>query len=159
VTNQFRAILAASTAAGAANTQTPAATGSAPAQTTDGPPIISVNGENPATIRVGDRYADLGTITSPQADLNLGITTLLDGATTTQLTPDTGVPGTHTIEYRVFDQSGLMGSASRTVIVSSPANDNASLTTDASSTLPPANDNPPPADVQATGTDSTTTAQ
>ena len=29
-----------------------------------------------------------------QADLNLGIT-LLDGATTTNLTPDTSVPGLH----------------------------------------------------------------
>ena len=100
-------------------------------------------------------YTDLGArIVSPSADLNLGITTLLDGATTTELTLDTGMPGTHTIEYRAFDQSGLMGSASRTVIVQAPANDNAS-----SSTPPAANDNPPPVDDRATGTEASSTAQ
>jgi hypothetical protein len=54
------------------------------AQAIDGPSIISIN----AT------YADLGAqITGPQPDLNLGITTLLDGATTTQPTLDTEMPG------------------------------------------------------------------
>ena len=33
------------------------------------PPVIQINGENPAVIRVGDIYADLGaTITGPKAD-------------------------------------------------------------------------------------------
>ena len=33
------------------------------------PPVIAINGENPATITVGSTYADLGaTITAPQAD-------------------------------------------------------------------------------------------
>jgi hypothetical protein len=41
------------------------------------PPIIAITGDNPAALHVGDSYADLGaTITGPQADLNLGITTL-----------------------------------------------------------------------------------
>jgi surface protein with Ig-like domain len=115
-----------------------------------GPPIISINGENPATIQVGVSYADLGAqITGPQQHLNLGMTTLLDGATTTDLTLDTGVPGTHTIEYRAFDQSGLMGSASRTVIVSATNDDSASTTP------PAANENPPP--LGATGTNGATT--
>ena len=75
-------------------------------------------------MNVGSTYADLGaTITGPQPDLNLGIATLLDGATTTSLQLDTSTPGQHTIEYRAYDQQGLMGSALRTVIVTAPAND------------------------------------
>ena len=47
-------------------------------------PIISINGANPATITVGTTYADLGaTITAPQADLNLGLTVVVDNATST----------------------------------------------------------------------------
>jgi hypothetical protein len=39
------------------------------------------NGNNPAVIQVGATYPDLGaTITGPQAELNLGITTYVNGA-------------------------------------------------------------------------------
>jgi hypothetical protein len=103
--------------------------------TPEGSPILTLNGDNPATVNVGATYADLGAnITGPTTDLNLGLSTLLDGATTTSLLLDTSKAGTHTIEYRAFDQNGLMGSASRTVIVSTPANDNQATTTAATST-------------------------
>ena len=47
---------------------------------TDTPPVIQINGDNPAIIQVGASYTDLGaTITGPQADLNLGIQTYLNG--------------------------------------------------------------------------------
>ena len=101
------------------------------------PPIISINGANPATITVGTTYADLGaTITAPQADLNLGLTVVIDNATSTDGTVqiDTNNPGTHTILYTVTDPNGLTGSATRTVIVSAPQQ-----------TPPPANDNTTPA--------------
>jgi hypothetical protein len=79
-----------------APTTSPAAVASA----TSGPPIIALNGDNPATVNVGATYADLGaTITQPTADKSLGITTLVDGATTTQITLDTSKPGDHTIRY------------------------------------------------------------
>ena len=107
------------------------------------PPVISINGANPATISTGTTYADLGaTITAPKADLNLGITLVVDNATSTDGTVqiDTSRPGTHTILYTVTDPSGLTGTITRTVIVSPvqqtppPANDN--------TTSPPAaNDN------------------
>lgn len=65
----------------------------------DEPPILKLNGASPATIQVGSTYADLSaTITGPTADLGLGLITLLDGVTTTQLTLDTSVAGTHTID-------------------------------------------------------------
>ena len=42
--------------------------------------MIQINGDNPAIIQVGASYTDLGaTITGPQADLNLGIQTYLNG--------------------------------------------------------------------------------
>ena len=87
---------------------------------------IILNGNNPATVQVGVSYADLGArIVSPSADTNLGITTLLDGATTTgQVSLDTTTAGSHTILYTVTDPKGLTGSATRTVIIAAPANDN-----------------------------------
>jgi Domain of unknown function (DUF5011) len=111
-------------------------------------PVLALNGLASSTITVGDTYADLGArIVSPQADLNLGLTTLLDGATTTQLQLDTTQPGIHTITYVATDPNGLYGSISRTVsvILSSPV------------IAPPANDNPPP--LAPTGTDGTTTPE
>ncbi len=48
------------------------------------PPTITINGDNPAIIEVGDSYADLGATvndTGPgqAGDTNLGITTFLNG--------------------------------------------------------------------------------
>jgi hypothetical protein len=52
----------------------------------------------------GSDDADLGaTITGPTADLNLGLTTLLDGATTAPLMLSTATSGQHTNEHRAFD--------------------------------------------------------
>ena len=107
------------------------------------PPVIIINGASPATIPTGTTYADLGaTITAPQAGVNLGLTVVVDNATSTDGTVqiDTSKTGTHTILYSVTDPNGLTGSATRTVIVSAPqqtpppANDNAT-------TSPAANDN------------------
>ena len=68
------------------------------------PPQIQINGDNPAIVQVGDTYNDLGaTITGPQADLNLGIQTFVNGAATSpvrstpappQPTPSTTSPPT-----------------------------------------------------------------
>ena len=72
------------------------------------PPAIQINGANPAQIKVGDKYADLGAqITAPQADLNLGIHTFVDGIETDPVVIDTTAPGSHIIEYVVSDSGGL----------------------------------------------------
>ena len=88
---------------------------------TSTPPVISVNGADPAEITVGDSYVDLGaTITGPSSDLNLGISAIVNGGATTtvdQIHIDTSTAGTSTIEYVVVDQNGLMGTATRTVVV------------------------------------------
>jgi hypothetical protein len=124
----------------AAASQTPAPPAATSASTANTPqaPIIELNGNASSTIDVGSSYNDLGTrIIAPQSDINLGIITVLDGATTTAVSIDTSTPGTHAILYTVTDPQGVSGSATRTVIVSpvmqppatsTPANDNASST-------------------------------
>jgi Chaperone of endosialidase len=117
------------------------------------PPQISVNGNNPATVQVGATYLDLGaTITGPQADLNLGIRTFLNGFAMSPAQLDTSQAATDTIDYVATDQNGLAATSTRTVLIVAPkaANDN-----QASSTPPTANDNLPP--LEATGTTATTT--
>jgi hypothetical protein len=119
------------TSSGAASTTSSGAAGGAA-------PIISVSGNNPATVNVGDVYNDLGaTITAPQADLNLGLTIVVDGATSTSGTVqlDTSVPGTHTILYTVTDPAGLTASSMRTVNVVLPTPQMMATTTSATSTL------------------------
>jgi hypothetical protein len=77
-----------------------------------------VNGGNPAIIQVGASYTDLGaTITGPQADLNLGITTYVNGAPMNPVHIDTTQAATDTIAYVATDQSGLTFTSTRTVII------------------------------------------
>jgi hypothetical protein len=93
--------------------------------------VLQVNGDNPAIIQVG------ATVTGPQADLNLGISTYVNGAPMNPIQLDTTQAATDTIQYVATDQSGLTSTSTRTAIIQ-PANDNtpplASTTTTASST-------------------------
>jgi hypothetical protein len=57
------------------------------------------------------------TITGSQADLNLGITTYVNGAPMSPVQIDTSTVATDTIAYVVTDQSGLTSTSTRTVIV------------------------------------------
>jgi hypothetical protein len=85
-------------------------------------PIISINGNNPAILNVGDTYADLGaTITGPQADLNLGIKTFLNGTLTDNVAIDTSAAVTDTIDYVVTDNAGNTATSTRTIIISASA--------------------------------------
>jgi hypothetical protein len=121
---QFQAMVAAAGASqpagNAAASPSDTAT-SSDEEATDTPPVIQLNGANPAIIQVGQTYSDLGAqITGPQQDRNLGIQAIVDGAATTTIGAieiDTSQPGTHTIEYTATDQYGLEGTATRTVIV------------------------------------------
>ena len=83
-------------------------------------------------IQVGASYSDLGaTITGPQADLNLGIQTYLNGAPVSTIMIDTSAVATDTIDYVVTDQNGLTSTSTRTVIVE-PATTPSAPTTSAS---------------------------
>jgi hypothetical protein len=106
---------------------------SSPAQ----PPVLQINGENPAHIHVGDSYTDLGaSITAPDADKNLGLKYFLNGALVGAIVFDTSAAATDTIDYVATDPTGLSATSTRTVIVSGAANDNS-----ASSTPSAASDN------------------
>jgi hypothetical protein len=86
---------------------------------TSGPSIITINGDNPATVNVGATYADLGAqIAAPQQDLNLGIHLYVDGTPASAVQLDTSKPTTHKIDYVVTDREGLTAISTRTVIVS-----------------------------------------
>ena len=61
---------------------------------------------NPAIVDVGASYSDLGaTITGPQADLNLGIKTFLNGLFVSNIVLDTSAAATDTIDYVVTDRT------------------------------------------------------
>jgi len=122
VTGDQLAALADAGASTHGTNETPATIPAAAASATSGPPIIAINGDNPATIQVGTTYADLGaTISGPQQDLNLGIHLYIDGSATDAVAIDTTTPATHSIDYVVTGISGLTSTSTRTVIVSAPA--------------------------------------
>jgi hypothetical protein len=99
---QFKALLA-----GAAPSSSASEQGSSSSSTTT-PPVISINGDHPAHIHVGDTDADLGaTITGPKADLNLGISTYVNGAPMNPIQLDTTQAATDTIAYVATDSAGL----------------------------------------------------
>jgi len=109
------------------------------------PPVIQINGDNPATVTIGATYADLGaSITGPQADLNLGITTYVNGSEMNPVQIDTSAAATDTIGYVATDQNGLSATSTRIVVIEAPS---IVPTVDASST----------ADISATTTAATTT--
>jgi hypothetical protein len=116
--------------------------GAATASTTpDTPPVIQINGDNPAIIQVGDSYNDLGaSIAGPQADLNLDITTYVNGIETSPMQIDTSTTATDTIDYVVTDSQGLTSTSTRTVLIEAspsivPTDDASATTTTASTTL------------------------
>jgi hypothetical protein len=102
-------------------------------------PTIVINCDTPAIIHVGDSYADLGaTITGPQADLNLGIKTFLNGKFVSNIVIDTSSMATDTIDYVATDSAGLTATSTRTVIVEPaalpPATSPSASSTEATST-------------------------
>ncbi len=101
-------------------TSTPSDVSSAPALGDVSVPVISILGDNPATITVGTSYSDMNaTVTDTNADgsvnNNLGITTFLDGVEMQSIYLDTSTTSVHTILYKATDGAGNIGQASRTV--------------------------------------------
>lgn len=78
---------------------------------------LQIQGNNPATINVGDTYGDLGAIiTSPESAKNYGIKASLDDGEfvdISQISVDTSVPGVHKIVYSVVDQNNATTTAER----------------------------------------------
>ena len=106
--------------------------------TPDNPPTVTINGDNPAIIQVGDSYSDLGatvTDTGPgqAGDANLGYQTFLNGTLVSNILLDTSEPATDTIDYVATDQNGLTSTSTRTVLIEA-ASSPAATTTAATST-------------------------
>ncbi len=92
-------------------------------------PVVSVTGNNPATVSVGTVYSDMGaTVTDADADgtinNNLGLHFNVDGIdmpdvviSTTASSSETQATTTHTIIYSAVDGAGNWGYATRTVNV------------------------------------------
>ena len=74
-------------------------------------PTITILGDNPDTVRVGDRYADAGATCSNNVNNTLLVRTTHS--------VDTSAPSTHTVTYRCDDGRHNPATATRTVIVAS----------------------------------------
>ena len=78
-------------------------------------PEITVLGANPATVEVGSVYADGGAAAYDAGDgQNKEVTSVI--------AVDTGVAGVYSVTYTATDNSGNVGTATRTVNVVAPAN-------------------------------------
>jgi hypothetical protein len=139
---QFHAMVAAAGASqpagNAAASPSDTAT-SSDEEATDTPPVIQINGDNPATVQVGATYTDLGaTISGPQQDLNLGIQTFVNGTAVSPVEITTTQAATDTIAYVVTDAEGNTATSTRTVIVApalTPPSVSTATTTEATSTV------------------------
>lgn len=114
-------------------TQNPAST-----TTATTPPTITIKGDNPAIIEVGDSYADLGatvTDTGPgqAGDANLGYQTFLNGTLVSTIDIDTSQVATDTIDYVATDSSGLSATSTRTILIEPASSAAAATTTDPTS--------------------------
>jgi hypothetical protein len=119
ITGDQLAALVAQAGQGSGN---PSADAGTTSDSSSPPPQIQINGENPAFVPVGDTYNDLGTtIIGPQADLNLGITTYVNGVETSPVQIDTSAAATDTIDYVATDQNGLTSTSTRTVFIEAPS--------------------------------------
>jgi hypothetical protein len=83
-----------------------------------GPPIISIQGDNPAHISIGSQYQDLGAvITGPRdSDRNLGIQLFLDGIAVDSISLDTRTERNLLTEYVASNEHGV-STSSRTVLI------------------------------------------
>ncbi|MFA6536642.1 MAG: immunoglobulin-like domain-containing protein [Candidatus Paceibacterota bacterium] len=91
------------------------------------PPVITVAGNNPATVEKGNSYADLGATVTDNVNNNLGVTTSGDEV-------DTSIVGAYTVVYTATDQAGNVGTAERVVNVVEPLNPSFNLTSESLTT-------------------------
>ena len=71
-------------------------------------PVVTVTGDNPATVELGDTYTDAG---ATATDLSGAVTVVTSG------TVDTDTVGEYTLTYTSTDASGNAGTATRVVNV------------------------------------------
>jgi surface protein with Ig-like domain len=121
--DDLRAFLESRAASSTTPGQGSPATSTASSTPTDTePPTLTIQGDNPATITVGDTYADLGAIAHDNSGIAV-VRTYQGGSEVTTPRINTRAPGSYLIEYRATDPSGNLATSSRSVIVQA-GNDN-----------------------------------
>jgi hypothetical protein len=81
------------------------------------PPTITINGNNPATIHVGDTYNDLGATVKDNAGHDLTVHTYVNGSLLEPVTLNTSSAVTDTIDYVATDTWGNTSTSTRQVLV------------------------------------------
>jgi hypothetical protein len=114
---QLAAVLAGANQSGAADSTSPPDSGSTTTTPDTTPPVITINGDNPAHIHVGDSYADLDASVTDNVDQNLGLKYFLNGALVSNIVLDTSEVATDTIDYVATDTAGNTATSTRTVII------------------------------------------
>ena len=89
------------------------------------PPVITLQGNNPAIIELFSVYNDLGATVTDNVDSNLGYEVWRNdeylGRNITEISVDTSEAGEWAISYVATDNSGNTATSTRIVIVESPA--------------------------------------
>jgi trimeric autotransporter adhesin len=90
--------------------------------TPETPPTVTIDGDNPAVIDLGDSYADLGasvndTGLGQAGETNLSYKTFLNGALVSNIVIDTSAVAIDTIDYVATDSYGNTATSTRTVVV------------------------------------------
>ena len=75
--------------------------GDTPPEDDTTPPVITLKGENPLNLKVGDRYIEAGVTANDNLDGNISAKVVIGGDTV-----DTSITGTYTITYDVSDNAG-----------------------------------------------------
>jgi len=85
------------------------------------PPILTLQGNNPAIVIVGSVYGDLGVVVTDNVDRNLGYEVWrngeLLGRNLSGVSVDTSIAGEYSIDYVAMDQAGNTATSTRTIIV------------------------------------------
>ncbi|GIW68656.1 MAG: hypothetical protein KatS3mg100_150 [Candidatus Parcubacteria bacterium] len=84
------------------------------------PPTLTLIGNNPARVRVGDTYKDLGVLVDDNVSRNIGYTIFLDGREVREVRVDTSAPAAYHIRYEAVDQAGNQAQIERIVEVYDP---------------------------------------
>ncbi|MDY8135525.1 immunoglobulin-like domain-containing protein [Aquimarina sp. 2201CG5-10] len=80
------------------------------------PPVITLNGDNPQVVQLGETYAEAGATATDDVDGDLTSSISISGNV------DTNTAGQYTITYSVTDAAGNTDTETRTVIVNDPPN-------------------------------------
>lgn len=85
------------------------------------PPLLTILGDNPVRIPVGERYTDLGAAVTDDHDMELTVEVFVDGVPVDQVQLNTTTATTYSVFYQSTDREGAVGQAERIVQVFVPA--------------------------------------